>query len=78
MKTYHVEVIQKDGKTNISRRSYGFNALELIGILEQSKQDILNKIAGLVKPNVVERTVVVDKVETTPAPSQKKPKKRKG
>lgn len=52
--TFRVE----DNKMAIEGSNVGFTAAELIGLLEWKKQDILNQIAGKIKPDVVKRTVI--------------------
>lgn len=52
--TFRVE----DNKMAIEGSNVGFAATELIGLLEWKKQDILNQIAGKIKPDVVKRTVI--------------------
>ena len=47
-----------DGTTELSRTNDGFNPLELMGLLELSKDDIINQIKGAVKPDVIKRKVI--------------------
>jgi hypothetical protein len=53
---------KKDGATTMTRRNDGFNAIELLGILELAQQDILNQIKDHENSNidVVKREVVED------------------
>jgi lysine/ornithine N-monooxygenase len=48
----------EDNNMKIEGNNAGFTAAELIGLLEWKKQDILNQIAGKIKPDVVKRTVI--------------------
>lgn len=41
-------------------RKYGFDALQLLGILEWKRQDVINQMKGLVRPDIVTRTLVTD------------------
>jgi hypothetical protein len=47
-----------DGSTALSRINDGFNAFELMGLLELSKDDIINQMKGNVKPEVIKRKVI--------------------
>ena len=40
------------------RRNDGFSGYEIIGILEEAKQDVLNQLAGKMKPDIIKREVV--------------------
>ena len=50
-----------DGKCELKRTNDGFNSFELMGILELSKDDIINQIKGNVKPDIVKRKVKLNK-----------------
>jgi hypothetical protein len=50
-------ILYNDGTTEMKRTNVGFNALDLIGVLELSKDDIINQIKGNVKPDVIKRKV---------------------
>lgn len=64
-KTYKVIVsILDNGKFNIKRICEGFNALELLGILEETKQDIFKQIEGEIRPEQVERQFVKDSLDS--------------
>lgn len=54
-------ITYSDGTTAISRTNDGFNSFELMGILELSKDDIINQIKGNVKPEIVKRKVILEK-----------------
>ena len=51
-------ITYSDGTTAISRKNDGFNSFELMGVLELSKDDIINQIKGIVKPEIVKRKVI--------------------
>lgn len=59
---YTITIEDIDGKKNMTRRNDGFNAIELLGLLELTQQDILKQIKGLeeAKIDVVKREVVED------------------
>ncbi len=52
MKKYTIEITD-DGKTiNMSRKNDGFSAMELIGFMEMTKQDLINQFKGLAEDEV--------------------------
>ena len=51
-------ITYSDGTTAISRTNDGFNAYELMGVLELSKDDIINQIKGNVKPEIIKRKII--------------------
>jgi len=53
-------IIFEDGTSGLSRTNDGFNSFELIGLLEISKDDIIKQIKGEIKPDVVNRTLIVE------------------
>ena len=57
-------ITYNDGTTAISRTNDGFNAYELMGVLELSKDDIINQIKGNVKPEIIKRKVIKRKPNT--------------
>lgn len=50
-------ITYNDGTTELCRTNNGFNVFELVGILEISKDDIINQIKGNVKPDIIKRKV---------------------
>jgi hypothetical protein len=50
-------IIYNDGTTELKRTNDGFNSFELMGLLELSKDDIINQIKGNVKPDIIKRKV---------------------
>lgn len=56
----HVTPDQKDEKNRlcINRINRGFNAYELIGLLEDTQLDILKQMAGGIRPDTIQRTVI--------------------
>ena len=47
-----------DKSVNVTRENKGFNAIELLGILESIQQDILNQMKGIVKPTTIKRNII--------------------
>jgi ribosome modulation factor len=63
-KIYNMKVTAtEDGKLNITRNNDGFTAFEILGVLRHSENDVLDQIAGKIKPDLVQRTVVVDEAK---------------
>jgi hypothetical protein len=61
-KKYTIEwVSYKDGSAKSGRKNEGFTSLELLGMLERVQMEILQQMAGQIKPNVTERTVIKNK-----------------
>ena len=52
MKKYTLEITDDGKTTNMSRKNDGFSAMELIGFLEMTKQDIINQFKGLAEKKV--------------------------
>lgn len=57
MRYYKIEVFDKGEKVTIQAYNDGFNTLELIGLLESKKQDLLNQLKN---QSEFERTVKKD------------------
>ena len=52
MRKYTIEIID-DGKTiSMSRENDGFNAIELIGFMEMTKQELINQFKELAEDKV--------------------------
>ena len=61
-KVYTIEVkIYSDGTSNMKRTCDGFHFYELLGILDFTRDEILEQIKGTIKPDIIERRVIVDK-----------------
>lgn len=52
MKKYTIEIIDDGNKISMSRKNDGFNAIELIGFMEMTKQDLINQFKGLAEQKV--------------------------
>lgn len=58
---YSVEIVEySDGSCAMNRTNDGFNTIELIGILELTQSDIRKQMMGVIKPDVIKRTAIVD------------------
>lgn len=51
---------EKNGITNISSKSDGFNAFEILGILDFKKDDIYKQLKEEIKPDIIKRKIVKD------------------
>lgn len=61
VKTYSITVIEyEDGSSSMHRVCDGFNPLELLGMLSKTSMDVNRQIEGLIKPDVIKRTVITD------------------
>lgn len=49
-----------DGVHTMKRVNDGFNPMELLGIIDFVKDDIMAQVRGKIKPDVVERTIIKD------------------
>ena len=59
--TYFVRLTTlEDGSTELFRECDGFNAYELLGVLDLTAKDIVQQIKGVIKPDVVKRNVITD------------------
>ncbi len=52
MKKYTIEIIDEGNKISMSRKNDGFNAIELIGFMEMTKQDLIDQFKGLAEQKV--------------------------
>jgi hypothetical protein len=59
---YTIIIEDVDGNKKMTRRNDGFNAIELLGLLELAQQDILIQMKGLQEDgiDIVKREVVED------------------
>lgn len=65
-KTYTI-ILKEGDTTTLTRKNDGFNAIELLGVLQMAKNDIIDQIKGIVEADIdfVERKVVIDENEKT-------------
>lgn len=52
MRKYTIEIIDDGKKISMSRKNDGFSAMELIGFMEMTKQDLINQFKGLAEQKV--------------------------
>lgn len=57
---------REDGTSHLTRTNKGFNAFELLGLMELTQADVIEQIRGEVKPDTIERKVIVDAKNPTP------------
>ena len=59
---YTIECMEySDGTNAMKRVCDGFNSIELLGLLDYIREEILKQMKGKIKPDIVERKVIVDK-----------------
>ena len=46
------------GRTQIDKVNDGFDALQLLGLLDWSREDVIAQLRGKIKPDTVKRTVI--------------------
>ena len=46
------------GRIQIDKVNAGFDALQLLGLLDWSREDVIAQLRGKIKPDTVKRTVV--------------------
>lgn len=59
-KSYTINMIEENGKTSMNRICDGFNALELLGILELAREEIIKQMRCEIKPDIIKRTFIED------------------
>ncbi len=52
------EIYYKDGTYAMKRTCDGFDALELLGVLELTQREIVDQIRGRIKPDIIERKFI--------------------
>lgn len=63
MRKYTIEYGEdpdKPGKMKLKRVCDGFNAFELLGVLEFIQMEILDQISGKIKPDIIERVAITE------------------
>ena len=58
MKKFVLEVTEEKKEMAFKSRCEGFNCLEILGILERKKTDIMQQMEGLIKPDFIKREYV--------------------
>jgi hypothetical protein len=60
-RTYTFKLIDySDGSNMMTRTNEGFNPIELLGYLDFIQREVTDQIRGVIKPDIVKRTVVKD------------------
>jgi hypothetical protein len=59
-KTYTIVIEDTDKGTQMTRTNDGFSPVELLGILEMVKDEVLDQIRGQIKPDIIKREVIED------------------
>lgn len=62
-KVYTIVVQEHETGFGISRTNDGFTAIELLGVLEMARSEILDQMRGIIKPSVIKRKVIIPKKE---------------
>ena len=57
-------ITYSDGTTELTRTNDGFGALELLGLIEISKDDVIDQIRGKVTPDIINRKFVENEDNT--------------
>ncbi len=66
MKKFTLEVTESDDeKSQMNSRNDGFSAMEILGILEFKRDDILSQMKGLIKPDKITRNMIVDQEQSS-------------
>ncbi len=57
-KVYTISVEEGDGRATMNRVNDGFTAIELLGLMQFIKEEILLQMQDKIKPDIVTRTVI--------------------
>jgi hypothetical protein len=60
VKKYQIILTESDKGYSIDRINDGFNVFELMGLLEHTQIEIMQQMAGKIKPTRVKRTVITE------------------
>ena len=59
-KVYVFVATQNEGEpVKVKRTARGFNSFEVLGFVEMSRQEIIDMINGVIKPNVITKARVI-------------------
>jgi hypothetical protein len=59
IKTWTYKVTEYDDNTSLlERTNEGFNAHELLGLIEETKDDIIQQMRGNIKPDSIKRNFI--------------------
>ena len=59
-KTYIITFEKINGKSVMNRTNDGFTAVELLGVIELTRVEIIDQMRGMIKPDIIKRTVIED------------------
>ena len=59
-KKYTLTAIVEDGKLRVASENYGFNSMELLGLLDWKREDVISQVKGNLVPDEVKRTLLKD------------------
>lgn len=65
-KTYKLEFTETEDSLKMNKENKGFNAFEIIGLLNLALNDLYEHIKGEEKDVEVKRTVYIDEIEKEP------------
>ena len=57
-KIYTIHLTRKDNKLTLERTNDGFTPFELLGLCEFLSREIVQQIAGDIKPDIIKRNVI--------------------
>jgi hypothetical protein len=59
MKTYTLEItVDDENKMRVRSTNTGFSPLELLGLLDLKRDDVLRQVKGEIKPDVFKRDLI--------------------
>ena len=59
-KKYTLTAIVEDGKLRVASENSGFNSMELLGLLDWKREDVISQVKGNLVPDEVKRTQLKD------------------
>lgn len=59
-KKYTLTAIVEDGKLRVASENSGFDSMELLGLLDWKREDVISQIKGNFVPDEVKRTLITD------------------
>ena len=59
-KTYIITFEEINGESVMNRTNDGFTAVELLGVIELTRVEIIDQMRGVIQPDIIKRTVIKD------------------
>ena len=59
-KKYALTATVEDGKLRIASENSGFNSVELLGLLDWKREDVIEQLKGNILPEEVKRNLIKD------------------